>query len=316
MRMNRNQAKKTSLSSLLRALGTILSLGLVALLLWQNWDDFINSFNRLSLRVLVILVFLAFFSRFIVTLRWFILLRVVEPEIKLDQAFKLSFVGLFTTNFLPSTIGGDFVKLGCATQFGLDSAAVAGSLVIDRIVGMTTMATFLPIGILTISQGNGFSTILSASNTGVLLSKVLGKIKDYFLRVILALETWLKHPFQLFIAACLSFVHMACTFTMVFLILRDLNNPTSWWVSGGLWVLVYFITLLPISINGLGLQEASLSMAFTSFASISESNGLVLAVMIRVLFMIASLPGAFFLYKTLSGDKLFPGKFLEKKPRE
>jgi hypothetical protein len=89
---------------------------------------------------------------------------------------------------------------------------------------------------------------------------------------------------------------------MVTVILNGLADPISWLTAGGLWVLVYFITLIPISINGLGLQEASLSLVYASFAGVSESNSLVLALLIRVIFMIASLPGAIFLPQLMSGD--------------
>lgn len=302
--MNLAQDKRKRRTSLLRILGTIISLGLVAFLIWQNWNDFINSFSRLSLGLLFSLLFLAFLSRFIVTTRWFVILKVIEPNLRFSQAFKLSFVGLFTTNFLPSTIGGDLVKLGGAVQYGFDAASVAGSLVVDRLVGMTTMATFLPVGLLAIPKGNNLSVLLSSASPGGWIGILWEKIKSYTKRVIIALKIWVKHPVQLIFAAGLSFLHMGCTFTMVFLIFRGLNDPISWWFSGGLWVLVYFVTLLPISINGLGLQEASLSLVYTSFAGVSESNSLVLAIMIRVLFMIASLPGAFFLSQTISGDNI------------
>ena len=118
-----------------------------------------------------------------------------------------------------------------------------------------------------------------------------------------SLKLWFKQPLNIVIAAAFSLVHMASTFTMVVLILRGLKDPISWWTAGGLWVLVYFITLVPVSINGLGLQEASLSLVYVSFAGVSESSSLVLALLIRVLFMIASLPGALFLPSAFSGDR-------------
>ncbi len=307
--MNRNRDKKSYWASLLRIVGTILSFGLVAFLILQNWDNFTKSLNRLSIASLLLLFVLAFSSRLIVSIRWFVILKVVEPNFTLGQALKLSFIGLFTTNFLPSTIGGDFIKLGGAIQSGLNAASVTGSLIIDRLIGMTTMAAFLPIGLIALPAEINFQGVLDATAPGVLFHQVWEKIKDYYLRVIKALKIWIKHPFQLFIAAGFSFFHMACIFTMVYLILQELNDPISWWISGGLWVLVYFVTLLPFSINGLGLQEASLSIVFTSFAGITESNSLVLAIVIRILFMIASLPGAFFLPKILSTDKILPRKF-------
>lgn len=89
---------------------------------------------------------------------------------------------------------------------------------------------------------------------------------------------------------------------MVSVILKGLGDPISFWKVGGLWVLIYFITLLPISINGLGLQEFSLSLIYTNLAGVSEANSLVLALLMRVIFMIASLPGAIFLPEVLSAN--------------
>ena len=292
--------KKLSRELLLRLLGTMIAFGVVAYLIWRNWSDFLNAIRRLPLGILLIVLGLAFLSRLMVTLRWFILLRVVEPGVTFWWVFRLSFVGLFSTNVLPSTIGGDIVKLGGGIQAGLDSAGVAASLVIDRLVGMATMATFLPFGIAPIIHVNAFRGSLAAGVTGQFFSKQWHRWVNFINKTWKSLKLWLKKPSHLVGAAFFSYVHMACTFSMVAILLRGLSDPISWWTAGGLWVLVYFITLIPVSINGLGLQEISLSLIYMSFAGISESNSLVLALLMRVFFIIASLPGAFFLPGVLS----------------
>ena len=295
--------KKRQRMFLLRLVGSAIALGLVAFLIYQNWSDFIEALGSLPVGILLGALLLAFLSRIMVTLRWFVLLRVVEPQVQFWDVLKLSFVGLFTTNVLPSTIGGDVVKLGGAVQGGLDSAGVTASLVIDRLVGMATMATFLPLGIGRIVQANLTSSLLVASGPGVFFARIWQKLFDFITNTWQSLKLWFKEPRNLLIAAAFSLVHMASTFTMVVLILDGLGDSISWWTAGGLWVLVYFITLVPVSINGLGLQEASLSLVYVSFAGVSESSSLVLALLMRVLFMIASLPGAFFLPSTFSGDR-------------
>ena len=68
-----------------------------------------------------------------------------------------------------------------------------------------------------------------------------------------------------------------------------------------LWSLVYLITLLPFTINAFGLQEISITYAFSEIGGISPANSLALALLIRTLFMLASLPGAFFLSDVLPG---------------
>ena len=286
----------------LRFLGTLLAFGLIGFLVWQNWSDFIEAIKRLPFSLLIALLFLALLSRVMVTLRWFILIRLVEPKVTLKMAFKLSFVGLFTTNVLPSTIGGDLVKLLGGKRFGLDSANVAASLIVDRLIGMASMATFLPFGIVPLTKTKAVSALGSVAAVHLGLSRFWNKLRHFAVRVYRSLKMWLHNPTRLILAAMTSYVHMACTFTMVLLILDGLGEKISWWQAGGLWVLVYFITLIPISINGLGLQEVSLSLIYSTFAGVSKANSLVLALLVRLLFMIASLPGAFFLPGTLAGD--------------
>lgn len=301
--MTVSKDKKRRQVFLLRLIGSVIAFGLVAFLIWQNWSGFIDALRSLPLELLLIVLLLAFVSRVMVSLRWYVLLRVVEPKLSFWQVLKLSFVGLFTTNVLPSTIGGDVVKLGGALRSGWDSSGVTASLVIDRLVGMATMASLLPIGFLQIIQANAPLPVMVSGGPGLFSAKLWQKFSSFMSRTWQSLKLWFKQPLHLLLAAVFSFVHMAATFTMVWLVLQALEDPILWWVAGGLWVLVYFITLVPVSINGLGLQEASLSLIYASFAGVSESNSLVLALLMRVLFMIASLPGAFFLPGMFSGDQ-------------
>lgn len=77
----------------------------------------------------------------------------------------------------------------------------------------------------------------------------------------------------------------------------------SFWRIAGLWALTYFVTLLPISVNGLGVQELSMTFFFTTFGGITTASGLTIALFMRILPMFASLPGAVFIPGMLAGDE-------------
>ncbi len=96
---------------------------------------------------------------------------------------------------------------------------------------------------------------------------------------------------------------MLCTFSTVWLLLRGMGEDIPFWLVMGLWSATYFVTLLPISINGLGVQELAMTYFYVSIGGISASSGLTLALMMRVLQMIASLPGAFFIPNIIAGRK-------------
>jgi hypothetical protein len=61
----------------------------------------------------------------------------------------------------------------------------------------------------------------------------------------------------------------------------------------------YFITLIPISINGYGLQEISMTLLFVTVAQVSTSHAVIMALVLRSFTMAASLPGSIFLPKII-----------------
>jgi hypothetical protein len=64
---------------------------------------------------------------------------------------------------------------------------------------------------------------------------------------------------------------------------------------GGLYCIVYLVTLLPVSINGYGLQEISMTFVFSELAGVSITSAVTAALLFRTLFMVTSLPGAIYL---------------------
>jgi hypothetical protein len=68
----------------------------------------------------------------------------------------------------------------------------------------------------------------------------------------------------------------------------------------GLWSLAYFITLVPVSINGYGIQELSLTFLFSHVAGLSTAVSLTIALLFRALYAGVSLIGAFYLPSILA----------------
>jgi hypothetical protein len=86
----------------------------------------------------------------------------------------------------------------------------------------------------------------------------------------------------------------------MYIFARDLGSPASFWVIAGLSSLIYFVTLLPISINGYGVQELISTYLLSNVAGLSPAVSLSIAFMIRIYFLLSSLPGALFLPAILS----------------
>jgi uncharacterized membrane protein YbhN (UPF0104 family) len=149
--------------------------------------------------------------------------------------------------------------------------------------------------VLKIGALNNFGQAAMAGSLGETLKSWMDKGKQVFHRLVAALVIWLKHPKGLLIAVVFSWVRMICEFTIVWLLLGSMGQHISFWLVAGLWSFTYFVTLLPISINGYGVQELILIFLFTHNGGVSQAVGTTLALLMRALQLLASLPGAMFL---------------------
>ncbi len=320
-----------------RLFGTLLALGLLVYLLsQQGWDEIIAAIRQIPLWRLVLALALMFISRLAVAARWHVLLQTLDRKIPFSRSLKITFAGLFASNFLPTTIGGDVVRLAGAIQYRLDGAASAASLVVDRLVGMAGMAMMTPFSLPGLFDELVHSASWRASaqhtwlNTGetsfarmrfaltmlplgkwakpvlpklVSPTMVLEKVRRLGAKLYQAMTLWLKQPRSLLVSLLYSWIHMLCLFFILQLLLGGIGQNMPLWLIGGLYSLVYFVTLIPVSINGYGLQEVSMTLIFSNFGKASLSDGLTIAILFRTLMLLASLPGAIALPDILSTTK-------------
>ena len=290
-----------SLRTLLRLIGTLLSLTLLVYLLsQQGWDKIWAALKQIPLWVLGLALVLQLASRIAVSMRWYVLLRAVDVPITITQSLQITFAGLFANNFLPTTIGGDVVRLAGILRLKYDKVLSATSLVVDRLVGMAGMALVLPFGLIPWLATSPFSGSIMII---IPIQRWAKRLWSIVKSVWQALLLWLQHPWGLLFALFWTLVHMACLFGTIWLLLDGLGESVSFWLIAGLWSLVYFVTLIPISINGLGVQEVSMAYLFINVGGVSAHNGLILALILRTLIMAASLPGVFFLPDLLAGRR-------------
>lgn len=281
---------------------------MVFLLGQQGWDEILGAVGRIQLSRFLLALALMFFSRFFVIGRWHVLLKSGGVDATLNQSARITFAGLFANNFLPSTVGGDVARLGGALLMGFDAAVSAASLVADRVVGLVGMLLATPIGLQKLFEIKDASVwvapLMAAAGTTdgrSWLGRMAHRAKKLISRIGKALTLWWQQPGAVLLSLGFTLLHMAALFTAIDVLLRGLGETLSFFQIAGLWSLVYVITLLPFTINALGLQEVSIGFAFSQLGGADPINSLVLALLIRTLFMLASLPGALFLSDFLPG---------------
>jgi uncharacterized membrane protein YbhN (UPF0104 family) len=290
-----------------RIAGSLLSLALlVYLLAQQGWAEILDALQRIPLINLLGVAGLVTISRLAITARWYSLLRSVADEPDYLDCLRLTLAGLFSANFLPTTVGGDVVRVAGVLRLTRQRMAAATSVVADRLVGLFGMAMAVPFGIreilawLATTPGNAGRLPMTAVAIPGLPEARLRKLKDWFRRMLQALTLWKGKPRALLLSLAFTWVHMLCLFSIIMLLLSGMGERIGFLTVAGLWSFTYFVTLMPFSINGLGLREVSIAFIFTRLGGISLEGALTLALILRTMDMVVSLPGALFVPAILS----------------
>ena len=276
---------KTNRRSLLRWGGTILSLILLAALFYINREDLLAALRRgVTPANLLIAAGFIFLSRLTTVARWYTLLRSGGVKISLKDTASLTFTGLFASNFLPTTVGGDVVRLAGAMQMGYDRAVCLASIATDRLVNMAGMSLAAPLGL--------YQLFMAGPLQSLVLAGLWQKGWDFVRRTLASLTIWIKQPLVLLQALMFALGNLLFVAGAYYFLIQGMGEHLPYWKVVGLVSMGYFIGLMPISINGYGWHEYSVTILFSNIGGVSVAVCAIVVLILRILMMLASLPGA------------------------
>lgn len=284
--------------TIVRGLGSLLALALLLILIREEGDgELFSALRRVSFGYFLFAVLALFISRLFAVARWHVLLRSAGLDLSFLRSSMLTFTGNFSSNFLPTTIGGDVARLAGAMQLGYDRAICLASLVADRLIGMAGMGLALPLGLVPVLSLDG------GVSQSIAFSTLFQKGRDFIRRTLESLSIWMKKPATLVSSLLSTLGNQAFIYLAIYLLLQGIDHHVDYWLVAGMYTLTYFVTLIPISINGLGVQELTMTFLLVQLGGLTSSESATIALLTRILFIIASLPGAFFLPSILAAMK-------------
>jgi uncharacterized protein (TIRG00374 family) len=318
MEETKNKLRKPSKGQVLRWVGTLISSALfIWLLLQQDWEKTLESLANAPLWLLPLVFALYFCGMVINSLRWNFLLRAQNVNIPVLETLKLVITGAFASNFLPSTIGGDTIRAVGLLRYDISLTLSAASVVMDRLMNVLAMMTFLPWSFAVF--GNQLELFSARSRSfaigipSVLLVGMVSvtkewtqrwfiKFKSWFMRFWDIIKVWLHRPGVLVGAFVLSWLSSFVIFFGIWILARGLGMDIALYEVMGIMVLTYFISMLPISINGYGLREVAVTALYIQVgASLEQAS--TLAVITRFMLLLETLPGAFWLSDIVPTEK-------------
>ncbi len=254
-----------------------------------NFADLAARLDLTSAAWLALAVALTFLQIFVGVLRWRIVSAECGAPLPLRQAMRYNVIGTFFNQTLPSSIGGDAVRLWLVARNGAGWRAATYSIFVDRAVGLIALAVIivasLPWSSHLISDPYGRSALILidfaalAGGAGFLVLGVLP-------------WPWLKHWWGTHhIHACavianrvifsrrneptiaiLSFLVHFLAVVIAWCVVQSIAAPVGFDQTFLLIPPVMLVTMLPISIAGWGVREATMGLAF-GYAGLVTNEG-------------------------------------------
>ena len=237
-------------------------------------------------------------AHIIFTIRWRYLLRVKSINLPFFRLLGYILISIFVSNFLPTTIGGDLVKMaGVARDVKERRGIAAASVVADRLYNLAGMVVLLlpslaimapPLGLM-MKTGRGSGSLAMAA-----LMPWRKKAMEKLVQGWNSTREWFTSPTCVLYSLGLSIMSVGLNFAAFWLVLKGLGIEASFWQAMAIATLAYFIALVPVAINGLGVQEGSITFMLTQLGASAE-QAVAAAFLIRLVTLSVSLLGGIWL---------------------
>lgn len=253
-----------------------------------------SRLSQISPEWILLAVAVTLFQILLSALRWREISTACMAPLITSQAFRYNMIGTFFNQTLPSTIGGDAMRLWLVKQTGAGWRAATYSVLVDRAVGLIALAIIvvvsLPWSMELVGNHRGRYALLlvdiGALGAG-LGFLVLGRLNWKWLRTFwptkhvhacsvianrvlfskvgpqIGVLSLLIHIMAVVVAWCaVRAIAAPATFDQLFLLIPPIT----------------LITMLPISIAGWGVREATMMVAF-GYAGLAPADGTVVSLL-------------------------------------
>ncbi|MCC6758066.1 MAG: flippase-like domain-containing protein [Candidatus Omnitrophica bacterium] len=300
-------------------LSNFLPFAVSAALLWvlSKMIDFNEAIRIIkSADLKYIFYALMFFStiNLILIVRWFVFIKALELKVDFVTAVRYYLIGLLGNSILPSSVGGDVIKIVGVCAGSQDKPKVVASVLIDRLsgfAGMVLVATvsfilgfrlisnpsviLLVIGMAVASTG--IATVLFNQTAYSFCCQIFGrfpKFKDALMKIhydlaLLKGRQWAGY--QAILLSALSQMTLAVTY---FLLAKALHQDVNFFYFIIFTPLICVVSSVP-SIGGLGVRELGAAYFFGKVGMLESAASSVTFISYLFMVFIGLLGGLYFL---------------------
>lgn len=271
---------------LITLLKACVSVALLAFVLRDTgWSDIFASARAVTVPLVLLIFAMQLTNSALSTVRWRGLLRARGTDASFRYLFSSYLIGMFFSNFLPSTIGGDASRAYDTWRLGQSKAGSVAVVFLDRFIGLLGLLLFAAIGLLVPGTVRDQVPLLRFAplliGIGVLIASVvlffpqlirrivvlLGELPGAarFRRIVEVFEPYRNQPRVLGRAFGLSVIQQANVVLMYYVLARGLDFPIAWYNFLLIVPIAIMLMMLPISVNAIGIRESVFAIFFAPF---------------------------------------------------
>jgi hypothetical protein len=251
-------------------------------------------------------------AHYICIFRWRMLMRPLLPVFSLIRLFQIYCIGLFFNLAFPTAVGGDVVKMYYAGKPSRLYAQSFAATFLDRDSGMLAMmiiaciGTFmmpvmdsrLPVKLIVWASFAAFGVaniVIFMPGLHRLLTRLLHRLRLAKIAIRIdavsnAFQVMAKHPRILFDSLLISLINQLLVCVISWIAAEGLNIHTSILYFVVFIPVITLITMIPISLSGMGLREYAFVALFSAIG-ISPAASLALALLTSAMILLSAVPG-------------------------
>jgi glycosyltransferase 2 family protein len=292
----------------------VVSLGLLYLALrGVNFAAIQSRLSQINLGWIGFAILLTIFQILLGALRWREISTLCKAPLTDLQAFRYNMIGAFFNQTLPSSIGGDAVRLWLVNRTGAGWRAATYSILTDRAVGLIALALIivasLPWSYEMIGDANGRLALVFvdlAALAGGLGFLLLGYLPWSWLKSwwptkhvhacsVIANRVIFDPRSGPKIAALSLSIHVLAV-VIAWCCVRSIAAPADFAQIFLLTPPIMLVTMMPISIAGWGVREATMMVAF-GYAGLARMDGTVVSILFgAVYFFVGAIGGLVWIF--------------------
>jgi len=264
-------------------------------------------FMKVDVGTLVLVVAIALGIALLHTLRWMAVIDATGHRLTFKTALRLVLIGHFFNQALPSSVGGDAMRVWCAYRAGLVLSIAVKTVVVDRLLSLVSLLVLAAIGlpwlldiVIDPVARWALSSVVLAGLAGAAAFLALARLPRFALRwrAVRALVdvaklsrkvlSHLRYAVPVVGLSIMSFLGFA---VIVFAIARAMQIDVTVRDCVLLVPPVILVTVIPVSIAGWGLREGAMVVAF-GFINVPAGAAFAMSVLFGLTLAVASLPGS------------------------